>query len=259
MPLRKPFLVTPRRSALPALLLSTCAFPALASTCTTLNYQQGDLVRVTSAPNLGTRIELPSNLIKAPVITNARRWEIGGEVGSNQLIVAPNSTEKEGAQAMVFAFTQSGKVYDILITRSRPKEHTPCLIVSEKPSFIFKATPPPKPKPKVVKKAPKPRTLETTPPVNEAFPTMFTQYQWDKSNKAYPENLIASVYDDGRSTFIRLANRHQGSLSVEAKVAGINTLLPVSHDKDHTVFSVRGVYPSLSLHLGNSRVKVTRA
>lgn len=254
MPLRKP-----SHRTLITLLLSTCALPAFATTCQTLNYQAGDLVRITSAPNLGTRIELPSNLIKPPVITNARRWNIGGEVGTNQIVVAPNSLDKEGAQAMVFAFTQSGKVYDILVTRTAPKQHTPCLIVSEKPQFIFKPTPAPKPKPKVEKKKPAPRTLEQTPAMTTDFPQMFTQYQWNKHSKNYPENLIASVYDDGRSTFIRLASRHQGELSIEAKISGINTLLPVNHDKDYTVFSVRGVYPSFSLNIGNSSVKVTRA
>ncbi|ELB2239702.1 TrbG/VirB9 family P-type conjugative transfer protein [Vibrio parahaemolyticus] len=254
MPLRKP-----NRLRLIALLLSACSLPSFASTCQTLNYQDGDLIRITSAPNLGTRIALPSPLIKQPVITNARRWNIGGEVGTNQIVVAPNSLDKEGAQAMVFAFTKSGKVYDILVTRTTPKQHTPCLIVSEKPQFIFKATPPPKPEPKVEKKKPAPRTLEQTPAQTSDFPQMFTQYQWNKHSKNYPENLIASVYDDGRTTFVRLASRHQGSLSIEAKVGGINTLLPVNHDKDYTVFSVRGVYPSFSLNIGNSSVKVTRA
>ncbi len=253
MPLRKPYRLT-----LIALLLSSCALPALATTCQTLNYQDGDLIRVTSAPHLGTRIALPSPLIKDPVITNARRWNIGGEVGTNQIVIAPNSLDKEGAQAMVFAFTQSGKVYDILVTRATPKEHTPCLTVSEKPQFVFKATPPQKTEPKIEKEKSAPRTLEQTPVQSGDFPQMFTQYQWDKHSKNYPENLIASVYDDGRTTFVRLASRHQGSLSIEAKVGDMNTLLPVDHDDHYTVFSVRGVYPSFSLNIGNSSVRVTR-
>ncbi|MGD1336095.1 TrbG/VirB9 family P-type conjugative transfer protein [Vibrio harveyi] len=250
-----------KRALLCALILGAISTPSLASTCDMLNYQSGDLIRVNSAPNLGSRIELPSNLIKPPVITNARRWNVGSEVGTNQIVVAPNSHEKDGAQAMLFAFTQSGKVYDILVTRSSPKQHTPCVIVSEKPSFIFAPTPPPKPKPKpkVVKPKPKPRTLETVGNTGSNFPQIFAAYKWDKYSLDYPENLIGSVYDDGRTTFVRLDSRHQGELTIEAEVNGINTLLPVDHDKDYTVFSFHGVYTSFVLHVDNSSVRITRS
>lgn len=246
------------------LLLSNLSFSAYAHECSTVNYKAGDVVHVSSAQNLGTRISLPANLIKPPVITNARLWDIGGETGTNQIVVSPNSNNKLGNKAMVFAFADNGKVYDIMVTRVAQKAHQPCVTINERPNFFFAPTPEKKPAPKPVAKV----EPKTTPKLEKgalvsgsgdaAYPQMFTQYKWDKKKEVYPQNLIADVYDNGRTTFIRLANRHQGSLLVETKIGNKNTLIPVSHNDDYSIFSVNGVYGRFDILVGNSNITVTR-
>jgi NADH dehydrogenase/NADH:ubiquinone oxidoreductase subunit G len=239
-----------------AVLLGAVALPAFASNCEMMNYQSGDVINVQTSSMLGTRIELPANLIKKPVITNGRLWDIGGETGSNQIMIAPNSEKKAGESTMVFAFTNDGKVYDILATRVENKDHQPCVIVKKRSKFVFVSEPKKvKPKPKTVLAA---TALENEKKAISKYQNqIFTRYKWNESTSFFGNETLSDIYDDGRSTFIRFNKPNQSDVTVQTKINGIKTMLPVTRN-DKFLVKFSGVYSKFNVTVGDSKVSVTR-
>ena len=248
-----------------AALLSAVAFSSFASNCTILNYQNGDVVDVKSSFNLGSRIQLPSKLIRLPVVTNARKWNVGGDIGSNQIVIAPDSLDKDAGTVMVFAFTEDGKVYDIKAKRVPEKEHQACVIVDKRPRFFYAPAVELKAQPKVVKLDTPPPPLVKTPAKvmpelekEDKFKSViFTRYDWNEAIRFVGNNYLSDVYDDGRKTFIRLAKENQGILTVSAHVNGRNVEIPV-REVEPQLLAVNGVYSSFVVHAGNTKIPVTR-
>ncbi|OEF63576.1 conjugal transfer protein [Vibrio cyclitrophicus 1F175] len=242
------------------ILLGTMALPAFASNCVLMNYQEGDVVNVQTSSMLGTRIQLPANLVKPPVITNARLWDVGGDIGSSQIMLAPNSEDKAGAGTMVFAFTDDGKVYDILATRTTNKNHQPCVIVTKKRKFSFVpqvTLKKPEPKPVALSPSHKQVVKSTEKALDDYRTQIFTRYDWKSDSSFFGDDVVSDIYDDGRSTYIRLNKPNQKGLTVKAKINGEVKNIPTIA-KSNMLVSVSGVYSDFAIKVGNTNITVTR-
>jgi hypothetical protein len=116
-----------------ALMLSVMSSAAVAAKCDSFNYQSGEVITVNSSVVLGTRIELPSPLANAPMVTNAQHWDVVGDVGTKHIMISPVNKNKGGETTMIFAFTEDGNAFDIRADRVlTTKKNDSCVIVRSK-------------------------------------------------------------------------------------------------------------------------------
>ena len=87
---------------------------------------------------------------------------------------------------------------------------------------------------------------------------IYTRYTWDEGKEFVGSNTISDVYDDGRFTYIRLANPNRGVLSVETNIGGKNAIAPVKYDDAYGMYRVTGIYPSFTLRVDDVKVQIAR-
>lgn len=84
-----------------------------------------------------------------------------------------------------------------------------------------------------------------------------TGYDWEYS-QTVPTVRVASVYDDGRRTFIRITNDAFGVPAIVALQGGDTVALTFSYDDLIGVFTVQGLYDVMELRAGNEKIKLSR-
>nr|WP_012219845.1 TrbG/VirB9 family P-type conjugative transfer protein [Vibrio sp. 23023]ABX77033.1 Conserved hypothetical protein [Vibrio sp. 23023] len=263
-------------------LLISSPLAYAAKKCTPTVYHTGDIIEVNSAPTLGTRIQLPANLVTEPVVSNSDLWDVEGLRGTNQLVVKPNSLEKNGAQTMIYAYTDNGLAFDINIKRTTSTHNEACRVIRlPKPplskqqsddlqTFIAKsyqsegAT-----EAQVVNlqrqivKERQSAKKEKDSAIMEALRKyryhIYTRYKYDEGKAFVGNNTISDVYDDGRFTYIRLANPNRGVLSVETMIGGKNAIAPVKYDDAYGMYRITGIYPKFTLRVDDVKIIVTRS
>ena len=241
-------------------LLGVAALPALASTCQMVNYQSGDVIDVKTSVMLGSRIQLPANLIKPPLVTNGQNWDVEGAINSNQIMIAPLDERKGGESTMVFAYTDDGKVFDIVARRVSNKDNEPCVIIGSRAKFTYAAVQYEPKRPKItvppVKRHFKPEKKIEDDAINKYRKQIFTRYNW--SENIFSDELISDVYDDGRRTYVRLVKPNQ-TIKITATVNGKEITIPVVADKDNsTMFNFAGVHSKFVVNQGSTNITVTR-
>ncbi|AIW17502.1 TrbG/VirB9 family P-type conjugative transfer protein [Vibrio tubiashii] len=256
-----------------ALVLSAMSSAALAYDCQGMNYQSGDVITVNTSSLLGTRIELPSSLVELPLVTNAQRWDVLGDVGSKHIMLAPINNEKGGESTMIFAFTKDGKAFDIRADRVLTNDkNDSCVIIGNRSKFSRASTykqplsenvaiPAPPKKEVVPTPKKKPVTVDTQKLVSKAMKDyqqqIFTNYKWKQSGSFFGENVLSDIYDDGRQTFIRLNKPNQRNVTVETILNGNATSQPVNVVGNNLI-SVYGVYTKFVIKVADVSVSVTR-
>nr|WP_069594396.1 hypothetical protein [Aliivibrio fischeri]OED53639.1 hypothetical protein BEI47_17440 [Aliivibrio fischeri] len=270
--------------ALAFALLGASAFSAHAATCRQLKFTSDDIVSVHSALNMGTRIQLPANLISAPAVSNAHLWDVGGVIGTNQLVIKPNSALKEGESTMIYAFTDDGGVIDISAARVPVARNQPCLLLDPTPAFFDEKS---RGRIRAFTSAPKQGAsrssadiaritqlekeielvkstseLERKQSIINALKKyryrIYTRYSWDEGTEFVGRNTISDVYDDGQFTYIRLANPNRGILSVETLIGGKNAIAPTSYIDEYAMYKVTGIYPQFTLRVDEVTIDIKR-
>lgn len=269
-----------------ALLCALTSTSTLAKVCKPIPHNQGEIISVQSAKYLGGRVQLPANLIAKPTVSNPHLWDVDGIVGSNQILIKPNSTTPEGKSTMIFAFTDDGQVYDILASRVKAEKNQPCLMVNGRnqfsadqhkaiSTFALKAREPSIPASVALSSAELERvklelkTVKThmkadkDKSIIEALRKyryrIYTRYEWDEGDGFVGQYVISDVYDDGQFTYIRLSNPNRGILSVETQIGGKAAIAPMKYDDAYGMYKITGIYPKLRLRLDDVNVNVTRS
>lgn len=264
------------------LLLGMSSTIAMATTCTTFHLKPNEVVTVKSAQLLGTRLQLPANLISAPINSNQNLWDVEGVVGTNQLLIKPNSAQRAGAEAMVHAYTSDGKVYDIKALRVREKSNETCVVVNpgnqaftkkvagQLQSFVSQQQVNVGDQSgEIAQLRQQLTTVERTAHdnANKAVVAalqkyryhIYTRYQWNEGKAFVGNNTISDVYDDGRFTYIRLANPNRGVLSVETEIGGKNAIAPVKYDDNYGIYRITGIYSHFTLRMDDVKIEVARS
>ncbi|CAK2973528.1 Conjugal transfer protein [Vibrio crassostreae] len=257
----------------------------MAKACQPLPHQSGEIITVKAARYLGARVQLPANLISPPTTSNAFLWDVTGIVGTNQLLIKPNSAVKEGASTNIYAFTDDGQVIDIQASRVPANKNQTCVLVKTR-GFMDAQTK------QAVSSFVQTQKLATTPSVApQALATIerlklelktvnthrkeeknraiiealrkyryriYTRYQWDEGDGFIGQNVVSDAYDDGQFTYIRLANPNRGILSIETQIGGKAAIAPMKYDDAYGMYKITGIYPRLRLHLDDVTVEVKR-
>ncbi|MCA3966836.1 TrbG/VirB9 family P-type conjugative transfer protein [Vibrio vulnificus] len=263
-----------------SLLLSA---PSLGAVCTPIKHRDGEIIRIQSAKLLGGRIQLPTNLISKPIVSNPHLWDVDGVVGTNQIFLKPNSDQKEGAQTLIFAMTEDGRIFDIEANRVKAAQNQACLLVNAGSAFFSPeqslqlsrfVTPLSKPSSpersngdiERLKKALSQEKSQHEEKVKKAVVDalqkyqyrIYTRYEWSEGRHFVGRDTVSDVYDDGQFTYIRLANPNRGILSVETVIGGKPAIAPTRYIDSYGMYKVTGIYPKFTLRLDDVTIDVQR-
>jgi hypothetical protein len=84
-----------------------------------------------------------------------------------------------------------------------------------------------------------------------------TRYDWNSSAIA-DKNLINAVYDDGRSTYIRISTSAYGLPAISGALDDKDLLLELQYDDLTGVIEIPGLYDRLRLRLGTHELIIAR-
>ncbi|HDY7474796.1 TrbG/VirB9 family P-type conjugative transfer protein [Vibrio vulnificus] len=256
--------------------------PSYSTTCKPVKHKNGEIISVYSAPLLGGRIQLPANLVTAPLVSNSHLWDVDGLKGSNQIFLKPNSQAAEGKSTMIFATTEEGKVYDIMAHRVNADQNQACVIVSSGSSMFsekqqadlsqFMASRLPSTtqhdQREIQRLQQALATLQeqskdsTQKAVVEALQKyqyrIYTRYDWNEGTDFVGRNTLSDVYDDGQFTYLRLSNPNRGILSVETVIGGKRAIAPTRYIDHYGMYKVTGIYPRFTLRIDDVTIEVNR-
>lgn len=261
-------------------LLST---PSYSAVCDSLKHKEGEVITVRSAQLLGSRIQLPSNLVALPIVSNNHLWDVDGVIGTNQIFLKPNSKHDEGKSTLIFAMTEDGKVYDIVANRSTRQKNQACILVNagspifhdgqrESLSRFMQSRQVTTSMPGSNAELKRLQTELATTKAQQKDVTkkavvdalqkyqyrIYTRYDWSDGANFIGRNTISDVYDDGQFTYIRLANPNRGILSVETVIGGKRAIAPTRYIDRYGMYKVTGIYPSFTLRIDDTTIEVKR-
>jgi hypothetical protein len=87
---------------------------------------------------------------------------------------------------------------------------------------------------------------------------IYTRYDWSAGSGFMGEDLISDVYDDGRFTYVRLANDNKGLLTIEAQLSDRKEFVEAKYDDVSKIYKVVGIYPQFTLKYDKTSVKISR-
>jgi hypothetical protein len=68
--------------------------------------------------------------------------------------------------------------------------------------------------------------------------------------------MIASVYDDGRFTYVRLSSDKKGLLSIFGEIDGKKEVLEFDYDSPSKTYTISGVFPKFILKASESEALI---
>lgn len=205
------------------LLLSLFALPSivLASQCRTVIADADDVLTIEATVNHATHLILPEPLVK-DVPGNTKLWVFSGEHGSAHYWVKPGDDTEDGASTSLTLLTY-GRSYDFLLRRVE-KPTALCLQINE-PDTLGQGV-----------------IVAPAAPVAQAPAAVprSTRYRWKT-------DALEGVFDDGRYTYLKLANRPEGTelptVSGGTKKAPI--LIQSEYDALTRTFTIPGIHTRL--------------
>jgi type IV secretory pathway VirB9-like protein len=203
------------------------------------------------------------------IVGNNELWDV--DYTHNHVWVKPNTTLKEGGVTTISYIGESNKSYELLLKRSKGN-HSVCYMITASKNMINKdawsrsgnsnealqqantlAL-------KRQKKVTKQIVVQTQDALKKYRKNIFTGYSVVEGEGWYSNNgnLIDSVYDDGRFTYIRVTDDSRGLMSVYGEVDGKQELLEFDYDAPTMVYQVSGVFPKFKMRAGDSELVIKR-
>ncbi|WP_330927122.1 TrbG/VirB9 family P-type conjugative transfer protein [Candidatus Sororendozoicomonas aggregata] len=252
-----------------------------ADKCTSIQYKDNHIIDVRSAMYMGTLVRLPANLVSNPIVSNKELWDVEHVNGLNQLYIKPNSQTAQGKQTMIFAYGDDGLVYTIKAVRANSNSSHSCVAINpdnkhfdpdtsrklygfvakhqtESKSFTEDVARYQRQLAAIRENSEKEKKEAVVSALKKYRYHIYTRYQWDEGSEFVGKNTVADVYDDGRFTYIRLANPNRGVLSVETEIGGKTAIAPVKYEDAYSMYRVVGIYPSFTMRIDDVRIDVTR-
>jgi hypothetical protein len=257
--------------------------------CGELIVDQATRISLPANQKAAVRIEFPQNL-KSLANSTPELWDaVSQESGDRYLWARPKTATKTGDTTSVTAVGLDGRTYDFLFQAVKDTPPTTCwAVVDNRPSqpvvdaqraldserartaeernrlAALMATIADKDRQateqrKDIYRAINDQAQEQARDAIDAFKyTVYTAYDWSYSDDK-PTVQVSAVYDDGRSTFIRIANDAFGLPVVVAINGEKPQVLTYEYDDLTGVYRLHGLHRQLELRFGNSKIVVRRA
>ncbi len=250
--------------------LSANVFAGDLGGCKNIKYKKGRVYQIKAQLYKGTHIKLPERLAMNPITGNDLLWDVEGK--GHHVMVKPNSNQEEGKETTLTLITQSNKSYNFILRRVLKKPDT-CVVIEETGTF-FKGVDTAgyktsdeleilelEHKIADLNQRLKKQAALSDEIMEEAIKKyrsfIYTRYKWGKGTGFKGKNLILDVYDDGRYTFIRVADDQRGVLAITAELDGNQEMIEYRPDAEN-IYRIAGIYPLFKLKYGKSSVTIKR-
>lgn len=241
------------------------------SPCKRLMVEPGKQYEIASTLDQSTHIIFPEPLMSKPIPGNRELWTV--DHAGSHVFIQPNSMEPKGATTTLTVITQSDTSYDFIVKRNLSYADTCVQIVEgkildnaqraalEAGSGGGMAGSGTSLREQMAQMQAQHKT-DVESAVSEAVRKyryhIYTRYDWDAGSGFMGKDLISDVYDDGRFTYIRLANDNKGLLTVEATLADHKEFVEAKYDDVSKIYKVVGIYPKFKLSYDNTSIDITR-
>jgi len=87
-----------------------------------------------------------------------------------------------------------------------------------------------------------------------------TNYKWSNADGWYAAggDIIESVHDDGRFTYVRLKSDNRGLMTIQAEIDGKKEILESMYDANTRTHKINGIFPKFVMRAGDSELTITR-
>lgn len=261
-------------AAIPALffLLSGQAYSETANKrCKTYDWKPGDIISVEASLYKQTHITLPEAAMD--VLWGPKEmWDTDSV--ENHLFVTPKNPTPQGKDTTATAVGASRNVYEFEFTRvDNLRIH--CVVLNANGGLIKRQAWNAKDaqaesqiqllqqqlaKANIEKAQMGEETKRQAQEAIKSYRTSITsKYEWSNGSGWFAQKeAIDSVYDDGRFTYIRLANDERGIMSILAEIDGKTEILEKVYDASKREYRIAGIYPKFIMRAGNSELVVNR-
>jgi type IV secretory pathway VirB9-like protein len=237
------------------------------SKCSIVHWHEGDVITVTASLNKATHITFPENNTDV-IVGNNELWDV--DFTHNHVWIKPNTVEKDGSATTVSYVGESNTSYEMYIKR-KTGNHPICYIVKKPEELVNKQSwnKVNKPDSPVVanriaierqRRATNQIIKQTRDALSKYRKSIFTGYLVNEGEGWFSNNgeLVSSVYDDGRFTYIRVLDDSRGLMSVFGMIDGKQELLESEYDPATKMYEVSGVFPEFTMRAGDSEVLIKR-
>lgn len=238
--------------------------------CKVYDWKPGDIITVETTLYKQTHVTLPETALD--VIWGPKElWE--NDNVENHLFIKPLSSAPQGKETTATAIGTSKNAYEFELVRV-DKLSSHCVVVNASGSLIKRQNWDSKDaqvqgqvmllQQQLARvNAEKAQMQEDSKrQANEAVKSyrasITSNYSWTAGSGWFANDVIESVHDDGRFTYIRLKTDEKGILSILADIDGKTEILEKIYDANKREYRVAGIYPRFSLKASGSEVIVTR-
>lgn len=246
------------------------AFAAEAAACSTIQWQPNRVYVLRAQLHHAVHVILPEPMNGKPVWGNPDLWTVDGQ--STHVFVKPtNADNAEGASTSLAIVGQSNTSYDFRVHRVQGASDE-CVYIKKDGALIGADTDWHTQEEKRVAELKKQVEIlqkqltdgreaaqqQASTAVDEYRGRVFTGYEWGKGKGFMGKGVISDVWDDGRFTFIRITQDNKGLMQVTAGVDGRDEFIEYDYDSGKKLYTLAGLYPTLTLHYDKSTIEITR-
>jgi len=87
-----------------------------------------------------------------------------------------------------------------------------------------------------------------------------TNYEWTNAEGWYAAggDVVESVHDDGRFTYVKLKSDNRGLMTIQAEIDGKKEILESTYDASTRTHKISGIFPKFVMRAGDSELTITR-
>lgn len=253
------------------LLLSGAAAAQDTVRCKKIYWKPDTVYRLKGVLHQDIHIVLPERIMPGttPVAGNEDLWD--PLAGGTHVWVKPNSDQPEGRETTLTVIGESNTSYEFILTRVAA-EPDKCVTLYKdeirRISGLAEYRSPEEGRADELQariKAMEAKLLhsnmEQSARLSDALRKyrglIYTRYKWSDGEGFMGKNLIRDVYDDGRFTYVRVADANRGLLAITAEIDGKKEMIDYQHDSND-LYRISGIYPRFGLKYGDSEVSIER-
>jgi type IV secretory pathway VirB9-like protein len=254
-----------------ALLATAAVCSAEVDRCKTIHRADGRVYTINASLHKAAHVILPEPLMGQPINGNVDLWQV--EAQGNHLFIKPTTKLADGAETSVTVIGVSNTSYDFRAVRSQSPDY--CVEVKTDGGLIqggaLSQWVPPQAQENIALRQQLARLQgdlqraeeRTREQVEDAMLKyrghIYTRYDWSSGGGFMGKNTISDIWDDGRWTYVRVANDNKGLLTVSGLLDGKKELIEYQYDRENMIYKIVGIYPKLFLRYGDSEITVSRA
>jgi len=240
--------------------------------CKTIHKKPGQVYVVRAMLHKASHVILPEPILGEPINGNPDLWTVEG--ANNHLFIKPTSLEKDGTETTVTVIGVSNTSYDF-IARRVTTDPDYCINIKSDGELIQGHAIAQWQAPETRQIAALKQQLtamranlekqqaQAREQVEEAMLAyrghIYTRYEWTEGGGVFmSKDIISDVWDDGRWTYIRVANDNKGLLTVTGVIDGRKELIEYQYDREGKIYKIVGIYPELELRYDDTEIQVER-